>query len=657
MNNTGKWKLVFMSMLISFIPEITAQSDKTLAENGKSPLLKKYQDYEAVILEDLGSIRFKDNNDGAFDVIYTRSTQYKIITTSGLSWAEIEIPLYDNGSKKEFLQDISITVINPGDDEVKKFKMKELDVYTEDYSRYYIKKKVAVPGAKEGSLFQIDYSYRSPLLYNLRDWIFQYSIPVLFSQFSITIMPFYEYALLKRGEKTLDSFYKYDSKEKKQYGSATYQERTYMYVMTDISAFDDESFITNKADYINRLEFQLRGVTNTYGITTPVMTDWQAVNKELLDHKDFGKYISSSERISKTEAKLFAELFSNQEELADVVAAFVKNNVKWNQLNSKFASESIKKVLETREGNSADINLYLTGMLKAAGLDAFPVLLSTRAHGKVFKDSPLHTNFNYVVAGIKSDSGILLRDATAPHYPSNQLPIRCLNGNGLAVLKGIEEWIPLSSGAVKGRVFHSVKLDLQADSDDFSSTVVITSTGYDAIKYIGRTGNDPEEAKEIYTSNLFPELDSISLQAGKIQEDSFSITILTDIPKESIGEHIFIQPFAGLPEKECPLTKETRSYPVDMVYQRSNFFRSEISIPEGYRASFVPENYIVRNDLLTVRYSSIQSGEKLWIDAELTFKKRIYQPKDYAQLRYFYKDMVKRLNEKIILEADEQVRP
>lgn len=657
MNNTGKWKIVLMIMLISFIPEITAQSGKTLLENSESPLLRKYQDYEAVILEDLGNIRFEKMHDGSFNIIYTRSTQYKIITTSGLEWSEIEIPLYVDGSRKEVLQDISITLINPEDEGLKKFKMNELDIYTEQYSPYYIMKKIAVPGAKEGSLFQVDYSYRSPNLFNLDDWVFQYSIPVLQSQFTFSIIPFYEYALLKRGGKSVDSFYKYDSKEIKQYGTTTYQDRNYVFIMNDIPAFDDESFITNKADYINRMEFQLKGITNTNGTTRAIMTDWQGVNKELLGHKNFGKYIASSEKYSKTEAKLIKGIFTSEEERADAVTAFVKSEVKWNNQQSKFASEGLKKVMESSEGNSADINLYLTGMLRAAGLDAFPVLLSTRAHGKVYKDSPLHTNFNYVVAGIQSESGILLRDATAPYYPNNQIPIRCLNGDGLAVLKGLEEWIPLSSEVVKGTVIQSVKLDLQPDHEDISSTVIITSTGYDAIKFMGKTGNDPEEAKKIYSRELFPKLDSLTLQAGKIQEDSFSISIYTDLSKESIGDHIFIAPFAGLPEKECPLIKKSRSYPVDMIYQRSNYFNSEIIIPTGYRASFIPEDYKVRNDLITVRYSSRQSGNKLWIEAELCFKKRIYQPKDYTKLRYFYKDMVKRLNEKIVLEVGDQAKP
>ena len=44
----------------------------------------------------------------------------------------------------------------------------------------------------------------------------------------------------------------------------------------------------------------------------------------------------------------------------------------------KYTTSSLKKAYQEGSGNSADINLLLVNMFKQAGLDANPVILSTR---------------------------------------------------------------------------------------------------------------------------------------------------------------------------------------------------------------------------------------------------------------------------------------
>ncbi|MEN8227648.1 MAG: hypothetical protein ABFS38_05795 [Bacteroidota bacterium] len=654
----GKKKMVLYVWLISMSFGLLAQFSNNLDVSSKNPLLNKYKDYEAVIIEDLGKIHFLDNGNGGFDFVFKRSTRFKINTTSGLDWAEVEIPLYQNGGKSEKLVDATVSVLNEGDHVLEHYLMKELDIYEEVYRTNMILKKFAVPNAKEGSVIEVNYSYISPYRFNLRDWIFQYSIPVLYSKFEITIIPFYEYNLLKRGTKRLDSFYHTDSNLEKSFRTAKYRERTFYYVMTDVPAFEDESFITSRTDYINRIEFQLCKVTNTQGISVDIMSDWPAVNKEMLEHEDFGKYANAARKQSKNVVSLYTMGGSDKDELINKLTGHVKQNLKWNGRQSKFASKKIKKILEEKEGNSADINLYLVGMLNAAGVEAYPLLLSTRKHGKVYKDSPMHANFNYVVACIPDKSGYLLRDATDLFYPNDQLPVKCLNGLGLLVQKDIEKWIPLGKSSSQSEIYHSVVLNPRPEESTLNSVIEILSTGYDAVKHKKSIGEDPDEVEELFGNDLISEFDSINILSGTSPEDSFGVRIITDIPLEAIGNLIFIHPFAGLPETESPLTKKARSYPVDMIYPRSRIFHSDIRIPEGYKANFVPEKYSTANDLVTLKYiPEISENDVLHITAEMIFHKRVYPSKDYNRLRYFYNDMVKRFNTKIILEQESLSNP
>jgi hypothetical protein len=61
----------------------------------------------------------------------------------------------------------------------------------------------------------------------------------------------------------------------------------------------------------------------------------------------------------------------------------------------------------------AEINLMLTAMLRYAGLDANPVLTSTRDNGiAVF---PTRTAYNYVIASVKIADKQYLLDATSKY--------------------------------------------------------------------------------------------------------------------------------------------------------------------------------------------------------------------------------------------------
>jgi hypothetical protein len=57
------------------------------------------------------------------------------------------------------------------------------------------------------------------------------------------------------------------------------------------------------------------------------------------------------------------------------------------------------KAYKDKTGNVAEINLMLTAMLRYAGLNANPVLVSTRSNGIAM--FPNRTAFNYVIAAVE----------------------------------------------------------------------------------------------------------------------------------------------------------------------------------------------------------------------------------------------------------------
>ena len=120
---------------------------------------------------------------------------------------------------------------------------------------------------------------------------------------------------------------------------------------------------------------------------------------------------------------------------------YVKANYNWDGKRDKFTSKNVKEFMKEKTGNCADINLFLTGILNYLGLESYPVILSTRDHGKIYLEYPFHNFFNYVICAAKINNNYILSDATEILCPYNNIPTRCLNWKGLVVNKKSSEWI------------------------------------------------------------------------------------------------------------------------------------------------------------------------------------------------------------------------
>lgn len=133
--------------------------------------------------------------------------------------------------------------------------------------------KFAMPNVKPGSVIEYKYKIRSDYVFNLRDWEFQWKIPVLSSKYIVKMIPFYQYSwLLQKASKFDSQTSKVDQGLEQNFGGAKYHDVISEYEMKNLPAFKDEEFITTSDDYIIKLDFQLSKVTQITGISQNVMT-------------------------------------------------------------------------------------------------------------------------------------------------------------------------------------------------------------------------------------------------------------------------------------------------------------------------------------------------------------------------------------------------
>ena len=174
---------------------------KVLQEDLESTHYALDSSASAVILGDVGSSEFQmDKTTHEWRIIFKRHTRIKIFTKDGYDFANVEIPYYDPGhGDEETISALKATSYNIDDGKVVKSKMSKSELFDEKSNKYWHKKSFAIPNVKEGTIIEYSYIVTSDFIRNLREWEFQNTIPVVYSQYKVTIPEFFNYQFLSQG--------------------------------------------------------------------------------------------------------------------------------------------------------------------------------------------------------------------------------------------------------------------------------------------------------------------------------------------------------------------------------------------------------------------------------------------------------------------------
>lgn len=593
---------------------------------------------EAVVLFDIGKSNFVRTNDG-FDVVFERTTRIKILNEAGKQWADVEIPFYQDENTYEIVAEIHARACNLENGSQSITELDSKSIFNEKGKNNWYLRKFAVPGVKVGSVIEYTYRIVTQDKFNLRDWNFQWRIPVVHSEYVVNLIPFYEYSWLLQGAKKFDIHTsKVSDGIDKQFGPITYSEIEDRFVMKNMPAFRGEEFISSVEDYIVKIDFQLCKIKPLSGSEINVLSTWDELNRELTKLADFGKYVKKSEKLAPEQISLIELRKLTENERFNAVIDFVKSNFSWNGITSKFATKSPADFVREKVGSSSDINLFAIGLLHSVGLEAWPVLLSTRPNGKVKYDYPFLSFFNYCGILVKTQDGKIFSDATEVLCKNNRLPLHCLNDKGLIVLGDSIAWVDLTS-----RLTSIVNVDIQSvfQSDyTLESYIVESANEYEALAQRKSYGNEREFVAKLMEDDASI-IDSTVKVSNAFEAKLPFIFRYKKLAKPNIlGDKILLSAFAGKGLSSNPLKQPERSYPIDMIYPLKCIYNATIVIPPGYQVETMPSFQKVSNSLFEMNYlASIENG-LLNIKFDYYFKKAVYPAEDYGLLKHYYNKII-----------------
>ncbi|HEY0274124.1 MAG TPA: transglutaminase domain-containing protein, partial [Chitinophaga sp.] len=399
----------------------------------------------AVYLADVGQSYHNDRS-GDLEMVFKHYTRIHILRKSGYDAADFEIHLYQGGAdgKADELTDLKAVTYNLENGQVVATKLDSKSVFTEkEEDGHWALKKFSMPAVKEGSIVEVSYTRLNYVDRTPPSWDFQGYYPRVWSEYEVSIPQWYSFVFLRQGYYDIP----YKSKDKvttfafnyqlsngmggeSQRGTASAGVTDHIFTAHNLPGLRDESFTTTLRNHVSRIEFQLASVHYPDSEEKKILATWPQMQEEMFKDETFGAPLTKENYFLDETIKTVTAGARDDLERARALYAWVQRNFTCTERDDLFMKgSSLRQVFNSRRGNSTDINLLLVALYKQAGLDAWPLILSTRHHGKTYEQYPIHRRFNYTIAWVRANGKEYTLDASLSLLGFGQLPLYCYNGH------------------------------------------------------------------------------------------------------------------------------------------------------------------------------------------------------------------------------------
>tara|TARA_R110002020_G_scaffold293535_6_gene509257 strand:- start:6953 stop:8962 length:2010 start_codon:yes stop_codon:yes gene_type:complete len=658
--------LFFFNLLIGYSQDFRygKVSKEELAET-QHPL---DADANAAILYHEERSKFEYDQELGFFLLSDVYERVKIYNKEGYDWATRFLGQYQgSGGAKEEVRGLKGVTYNLVDGKIKESKLRNDGIFDEERSKNVEVKKFTMPDVQDGSVFEFKYTLKTPFIGNINELRLQEKIPINKSSIRFATIEYLGYKMHQKGwlpikideeinNRKLSFRYTRDFLDTRSAIGNTsteeldLKETIYIIEVEDVPALKEEVYCGNVENYMSALKFELAYTKYPRQSVDYKSTTWEAVSKSIYESPNFGDELKIKSFFEDDIDALLANTSSTNEKMIKVFE-FVKNKMAWNSYFGMYTDEGVRSAYKKGSGNSADINLMLVAMLRYAGIDANPVILSTKNHGiPIF---PTREGFNYVIAGAEVNGTLTLMDATNKRGEVNLMEEELLNWNGRLIREdGTSKWVNLypSKPAMQSTLL-SVNIDDQLNAMGKANNKY---EGHFALAQRIRFATADEDEMRLKLEENYTGVELYDVEADNLETLYKPVMLNYDFETESleqIGGKVYFSPMFYLATLENPFTAEERTYPIDYVYTRKNRYIISIDIPEGYQIESLPESAAVSlsDDMGSFVYRISQVASKIQLSIELAINTPLIGPDYYQDIKKFYDIVIAKENEKVVL--------
>ncbi|MGB4843347.1 MAG: DUF3857 domain-containing protein [Ferruginibacter sp.] len=608
---------------------------------------------DAMVLIDYGNTYYDRGTVGfsTFKTVYERRTRIKILKESGISQADIRIKYYTHNNEQRVLKLNANTYNLDASGKVQTTEVKKTSIYSKRLDADFSSMIIAFPEVKVGSIIEYSFSIETESI-SLNDWYFQRRIPVRYSEYRLKIPKFFRFSIQPNIVDPIED--KQEVKTESISASEGFYEvevLTSRYIMRNLVGIKDEPFMGAAKDYMQRIEFHLTQID--YGNRTDDRrTKWADIVTGLKKNESFGSQLTANIAGANSlveETKRIAD----PEQRMKYLYEKLRKELTWNEDESIFTDIGVARTWETKTGNLADINLLLVQLLNNAGLNASPILLSTKDNGLAVTSYPNTEQFNNVMAFVSIGDRYFVLDATDKIINYRLTPEKVVNTNGF-ILEGITgRWKEILSGKYRYKVMAAVQGEIDPDGN-MKGNCLVNCYDYARVQRCESWRRNKQKFKEDIFIKPYPALTVEDITVNNLEADSLPLEQKVKFSSvlNSSGDYRYfsVNLFSDL--ETNPFIAANRVSDIDFGVHQDYTLFGNFTIPPDYTFDGLPENISMTTSDNSIIFNRSLRTESNLLNVRITveFKRSFYPAASYAEFKEFYKKMFDKLNEQVVIK-------
>lgn len=511
-------------------------------------------------------------------------------------------------------------------------------------SRYNIM-EFTMPGVTDGSVIEYAYRLRRRYIEELPEFYFGHRVPTALARVSI------RYPRYLRYEATAENFDRPPSHRTEKVDTSrvppvfTYDRPEPVTVeqwsARDLPALRREKYITSLDDYRPKLNFQI----SEFGIPRqPLENSWDFVVADLRRNRDILGRIASYERAAETGRRIGAE-FESPSAARDSIFRYINERASFNGTNRAFSETADSAVMAGEPADQAAINQTLTAMLRGAGIEAWPLLISSRGAGRINRSFPSFYQFNAQLVHAAAGDSATVMDASFDHAQPGLIPVEMYNETGLLLREEGYEWIPVtpSSSVFSIRVFLRGELDSKGN---LSGSVEARSGGYPARvireQVAGGMGEEGILRQALFDGYSRLRLTGAALENVQNYREPVRLSGEFALPgyATSFTDGLEFRPMVVGYLRSNPFESPSRDLPVTLDAPERLDLRYEIAIPEGFAPREGRGSRSLQLDGAYLREEYDTSGDTLRYEFHIDISQIKFRQEQFPQLIRLYERWV-----------------
>lgn len=420
-----------------------------------------------------------------------------------------------------------------------------------------------------------------------------------------------------------------------------------------IPAIDATSFLSSIDDVRAKLKFQI----SEFGLPRqPLDNSWELIAAQLRRNSNPYESIEENSTLIDNILERFAEI-QNQVVMQDSIFHYVNSNMQFNGANTVYAEGRLQHVTEGKPASQAEINTLLLGMLREAGIDAYPLFISGREFGRINRSFPSLFQFNQMLVYSEIDGMNYVMDASFAHSLPNLISVNSYNNHGFLLRENDFHWIEINP---RKSVFN-LRVGIEGDLNQngrLSGIIRAETTGYpsrEVRRSLAGGESESDIIKKIFL-DIYPEvkLSDAEIAVDELNPDIISIQSGFEIPNYAVSftEGLEYKPVIVGYLYQNPFESTNRRVPITLDAPEQLFVNYSIRLPEG------AETENLRGSQITELPGAELSEEYGISDGQLTYsfgvniEQKQFSSDDYSQLRRIYERWVELSNEVWFIETD-----